>query len=726
MRHSDAIASTRPGAQPRSAMTTSAAMLCSALLATTLAGCGGGNTTVTIGSGDFQVNVRPAFLGNVASTTYDGTADDLLTAGLGRAGLAVAAPAVSSPPTAAELRRLAIYNNYRAILDITANGGYGTLYGPNVAPGTNAPGTGDGRIAGTELIAFADDGSGRQNVTLMVQIPTTFNPAQACIVTATSSGSRGVYGAIGSAGEWGLKRGCAVAYSDKGTGNGLHDLQANTVTQIDGRRTTAAAAGSGSNFTARLTDAERTEFNTATPSRFAVKHAHSEQNPEKDWGLHTLQAVEFAFWALNERFGTVLADGRRTITIRPANTIVIASSVSNGGAAALAAAEQDTAGLIDGVAVSEPQVQIAPSATLRIERAGLPAYTAGSRPLFDYTSYAHLLQPCAALATGVGAAAPFGWALGSASAVLAANRCAALAGAGLVTGITTQAQADDALARLRAYGWEPESDLLQTSHWSFATPAIAVTYANTYGRFRVNDNLCGYSFGAVGTDGRPVAAAAAAVDNFFGTGNGVPPSGAIQLIWNGAAGGPINHGAATSPSTGTPDYGFDAARCIRELWTGTGANAQRVRAGVAEVYRTANLRGKPAIIVHGRADTLVPANLSSRPYVLQNAIVEGSASRLRYVEVLNAQHFDSFLGFPGYDTRFVPLHRYFVQAMDLMWEHLRSGAALPPSQVVRTTPRGGTPGAAPAITPANVPPIAATPAAGDLVTVQGSTLRVPN
>ena len=40
--------------------------------------------------------------------------------------------------------------------------------------------------------------------------------------------------------------------------------------------------------------------------------------------------------------------------------------------------------------------------------------------------------------------------------------------------------------------------------------------------------------------------------------------------------------------------------------------------------------------------------------------------------------------------------------------------------------RGGTPGAAPAITPANVPPIAATPAAGDLVTVQGSTLRVPN
>ena len=34
---------------------------------------------------------------------------------------------------------------------------------------------------------------------------------------ATSSGSRGVYGAI-STGEWGLKKGCAVAYTDKGAG----------------------------------------------------------------------------------------------------------------------------------------------------------------------------------------------------------------------------------------------------------------------------------------------------------------------------------------------------------------------------------------------------------------------------------------------------------------------------------------------------------------------------
>ena len=30
------------------------------------------------------------------------------------------------------MRRSAIYNNYRALIDPTAGGGYGTLYGPNV------------------------------------------------------------------------------------------------------------------------------------------------------------------------------------------------------------------------------------------------------------------------------------------------------------------------------------------------------------------------------------------------------------------------------------------------------------------------------------------------------------------------------------------------------------------------------------------------------------------
>ena len=57
-----------------------------------------------------------------------------LTAGLGRTGLGSGAPAYASAlaPTALELRRNAIHANYRGLVDISANGGYGTLYGPNV------------------------------------------------------------------------------------------------------------------------------------------------------------------------------------------------------------------------------------------------------------------------------------------------------------------------------------------------------------------------------------------------------------------------------------------------------------------------------------------------------------------------------------------------------------------------------------------------------------------
>src|SRR3954453_21894576 len=146
-------------------------------------------------------------------------------------------------------------------------------------------------IAGHEYLALADHGGG-EGVTIMVQVPDSFGIGQTCIVTAPSSGSRGVYGAIATAGEWGLKRGCAVAYTDKGTGTGAHDLQTNTVNLIRGERADAAAAAKDSNFTADLKARERAAFNTATPNRFAFKHAHSQQNPEADWGRNVLRSIK--------------------------------------------------------------------------------------------------------------------------------------------------------------------------------------------------------------------------------------------------------------------------------------------------------------------------------------------------------------------------------------------------------------------------------------------------
>ena len=213
-----------------------------------------------------------------------------MTAGIGKSGLGSATPpgfVDPTAPTAFELRRRAIHTNCRAILDPTAAGGYGRLYGPNVDKNGNIT-TSEGLIPGWENISYADDGSVRKNVTPMVQVPDAFDPSNACIVTGTSSGSCAVCGAIGSSGEWGLKNGRAVACPDKGSGNGLHDLMTDQVGLVDGTRTSAALAGADSHFTASLSAAERASYNAAFRNRVAYKHAHSQQNPEADWGRNTL------------------------------------------------------------------------------------------------------------------------------------------------------------------------------------------------------------------------------------------------------------------------------------------------------------------------------------------------------------------------------------------------------------------------------------------------------
>jgi hypothetical protein len=79
-------------------------------------------------------NIAPSWLGQVIAADYGGVTDDLLTGGLGKTGLGGAAPAVTDPTDPKQLRRLAIYSNYRALVDMSPLGGYGSLCGPNVKP----------------------------------------------------------------------------------------------------------------------------------------------------------------------------------------------------------------------------------------------------------------------------------------------------------------------------------------------------------------------------------------------------------------------------------------------------------------------------------------------------------------------------------------------------------------------------------------------------------------
>jgi hydroxybutyrate-dimer hydrolase len=673
--------------------------------------CGGGGGS----SGSEDVNLKPAYLMEIGSIRYDGSSDDLLSAGLGRSGLASAtAPAIADPaaPTASELRRLAIYTNYRALIDPSSDGGFGRLYGPNID--INGGDTlGEGKIAGTEYIAYSDNGTGTENVTMMVQVPASFDPNNACIVTGTSSGSRGVYGAIATSGEWGLKHGCAVAYNDKGTGNGIHDLQLDTVSLQNGLRVAAASAGKNAQFMANISAAERSAFNSATPNRFAFKHAHSQQNPEKDWGKWTLQSIEFAFYVLNEQFAALAKDGKsHLVRFTPRNTVVIASSVSNGAGAALAAAEQDVNNLIDGVAVSEPAQQLVPDNRLTVNRARFSLQGSG-KSLMDYITLANLMQPCAALAANV-ANAPF---RASIAAAAAAARCNGLRSKGLIVGDNLNELATNAQSVLEVAGYQPESRELHAAMYAFATPAIASTYANALGRFSVLDNLCGYSF----------SGSNALLPQAFGRGNGIPPTIGINIFNNLSVGGPVVDAVSVSPSSGVNDLNLDGALCQRELVQGVSAQALRVQRGIQEVGRSANLRGKPAIIVHGRADTLIPVAFTSRPYFGLNRIVEGAASKLAYIEVTNAQHFDAFLPLAGFDTRYIPLHVYHIRAMDRMLAVLRNGATLPPSQLVRTTPRAldGNGRALP-ISTGNLPAISNAPVSGDQITFANNVVTVPD
>ena len=658
-----------------------------------------------------ELNQMPGYLGAITRADYDGKTNDLLTAGLGKTGLAGAAPAYANTeqPTPLELRRNAIYANYRAVLDIAANSGYGTLYGPNVDAGGNV-GTGEGLVAGSEYIAYADDGTGKKNVTLMVQVPASFDPDRACIVTGTSSGSRGIYGAIGSSGEWGLKKGCAVAYADKGSGTGLYVFEDDSVNLQNGVRAGRVAAGKSALFAPDLSDADRLAWVGANPNRIAFKHAHSQQNPEKDWGKVTLQAVEMAYYVLNERYGVLARDGSaRIVRLTPKNTITIASSISNGAGSALLAAEQDTQGLISGVAASEPQVQPQPSTAYSVRQGGVVVNAPG-RALFDYATYAALYQPCIASVAGN------------------AGRCTALVAKGLLNGADLAAQQADAKQRLRAYGWLPDSDPLQAAH-AGTNILVAVTYAYAYGKFSVTDKVCGFTFAQTDGSGNPIPLTTAQKAASFAAQNGILGS----VVYEHSVGGAKGYTAGVSPSTGLADQSLDGFLCLRSLATGrdavSGANLEgalagqsvRVRAGMAEVAASGKLNGKPAIIVHGRSDTLIPVNHASRAYLGLNAAVEGSNSRLRYIEVTHANHFDSFSS--ALPTLIVPLHVYLNRALDAMYAHLSTKQALPPSQVVRTVTRAD---ASTLITTVNVPAIASTPAAGNAISVTGTVVDVPD
>lgn len=549
--------------------------------------------------------------------------DDLLTAGLGIEGLRQMVPpafADAEAPTAAELRRRALWSNWRGIADLGPGGGYGTLYG-SVA-----------QVPGREFSAYATVPGAKHPHRVLVQLPDAFDAAKRCVVVTASSGSRGIYGSIAVAGAWGLPRGCAVAYTDKGAGSDYFDLDAGLGFGADGR-----VAGRDAADLAFAPDAP------AAAKGVAFKHAHSKDNPEADWGRHVKQAAEFALHALDE---ALPAEAPFTFD----NTRVIAVGISNGGGAVLRAAELE-GDWLDAVVAGEPNVYVdAP----------------GARTLYDYTTEAALLMPCALLAVDNLPQPPL---LDQVKPLYAA-RCASLAAEGVLSGADTAAQARQALDLLEAAGWTAEALRAGALSAGFDLwRAVAATYASAYGRYGVGEGPCGFSFAAQGSDFVPRPATAAERAAWWPDASGIPPGSGVGLVDAGIA---------------PPDLTLKGLQCLRGLWTGEGADADRVRAGIAATRAAPPREGLPVVVVHGLDDGLIPVAFSSAPYV---AHARAAGRDVRYWQVRNVQHFDGFLALPDYGARYLPLLPYVYEALERVDAHL-DGAALPPDAVIDATPRG--------------------------------------
>ena len=650
-------------------------------------------------SDDDDAPTPPPSYGPVETTRHEG--DDGLLAGLGLSGLREPPEFYADPtaPTRPELRRQAIHANYVALVDQSEASGFGTLYGP----------TDDGTFPGEEHLAFTGEGINR--ATAMVQVPDDFDPDRACIVVAPSSGSRGVYGAVGTGGEWGLRQGCAVAYTDANKGTGAVALDRNTGFGLQLEAIELTPDAEEATFRVPTTDnvsEPGDEYADASipseegladwiaehPDRFAFKHAHSQKNIEKDWGRHAIESVELAFDVLNERYG----EGSLTRD----DVLVIGASVSNGGAALLSAVEEAEPDLFDGVVVGEPNVNPATSPSpVSIEMPDRAPVTDAGRSAYEYFVMAELYAGCATL-DPANAGAQFAGLRGD-----PAPRCAALAAAGLLADGTPEAQGAEASRKLVEGGYLKESLPLLVGYAGIDLfQSLLATYSNAYTRSSVADSLCDVGMahvdvagGGTGPSELPSLPSLAAVSN------GIPPTGGVQLIDDGAPGGATLLAAAASDD-GALDYNFDIAQCWRGLLVDEDDPLhERLMRGIEEIRASGDLRGVPTIIVHGRSDALIPVNHSSRAYYALNRQVEGDDGDLHYYEITNAQHLDALNpAYAAVGMNYVPIDYYFKRALDLMLEHLRDGTALPPSQVVKATaPEGGM------VTPENLPPIDAAP-----------------
>jgi hydroxybutyrate-dimer hydrolase len=570
------------------------------------------------------VDVSDFLASEIRETRHEGE-DDLLSAGLGLAGLRgpQPRPADSEHPSAAELRRLAIHTNWRGIGDLGERGGFGVLYGGVPA------------VPGREFAAFARIEGAKHPHRVLAQVPDAFDLERRCLIVGPASGSRGVYGAIALAGAFGLPRGCAIAYTDKGAGTDYFDFASNSGVALDGTR---APAGRALAF-------EPEPLASSMPI-VAMPHAHSGDHPEADWGRHVIQAAQFGLHALDLAFPSAAPFSAE-------NTIIVAAAVSNGGGAVLRALELDEAGLFDAGLAVAPNIS-AP----------------GARALFDLATEAALLQPCL-LATPEAR----DWPLYGANALIpiaAQARCASLHAQGLVASADPEEAGAEVREKLLAAGFTPPALEQSAVNVGFDLwRAVAASYASAYLRRPADDMPCGFAVVALDATYQPRASTPAERAVWWATTTGIAPTAELMLVDTGFK---------------PPDALLAGQHCLRRLWTGDDETAQELREAVAATKASARLPEIPVLVIHGTADGLVPAAFTSRPYV--EAVRETGGRQLTYWEIERVQHFDAFLELTELGRTHLPLMPYAFEGLEQLFAQLFDAGPPLRDQAIAPPPRG--------------------------------------
>ncbi|MEM6651186.1 MAG: 3-hydroxybutyrate oligomer hydrolase family protein [Pseudomonadota bacterium] len=571
--------------------------------------------------------------------------DDLLSAGLGIENL-------KNPerPLGATPRMAAVQKDIRDLINLSD---------PSLTRHDAFP-----HVEGWEHLALIRLQGLTQPITISVLIPSDFDTDRPTLVVAPSSGSRGVMGAIGDIGLWALPLGCAIALTDKGTG-GAQLLAQDLCFGPDFEPVEHPDAPT--NFRLKPTPALK-RFIKSAPHSVALKHAYSGENVEAFWPQSVLATAEYASRLLLNRSHV------SPVAFNPAKLKVIAAGVSNGGGAVLKGVERDKAGRLHAAVVVEPNITTYLRKPIKVfvgeTRLDLPG-----RSLVDYATAMNMLVPAALLSPTL-EKMPFAE-MNLVNSKRLSEWSTQLTKSGLLEGKSARERATDALRKISATGFPKcGQPLLHAMSFMQIWPAVSHAFVCANGRYPVEADPIGASVRLATTD------------EYGHELQQLGPADPETLRFYGALSGGLSPGggAVTLYKNGSPLPDLDDAVQLRRLAKKGGFAGRRLRSGARETFANAAAPGCPVMILHGRCDTLISVNHSSRTYVASLFASGADRQQVRYYEHEAGQHFESLLSIPLFSEKYDPLLPSFFQLLSAARHHLFADTALPPSQVIRRHP----------------------------------------